>query len=112
MGKKQHNIRWCESDKNELRRAIKNYNARLAYFAKKHPNDIEAMPARKRVADIAGDIKTRGDFNKALRALQTIDKDVMHTSRGGYMTIGDYKEKYKDFYDDVKIPVDYIKEDW
>jgi len=24
----------------------------------------------------------------------------------------DYKQQYKDFYDDVKIPVDYVKEDW
>ena len=91
MGKRTYNIRWRESDEKELQRAINNYNAKLYRFSKKHDIPLDVMPKRVNKTGLKEDITTRTDLNNIIKSLQTIDNAMIHTTRGGKLSIGDYK---------------------
>lgn len=69
------NIRWRESDLNELRRLTKNYNAKIA---RQRAKLIEAdqryqasqLPQKKSVRELRQAIETRRDFNRELDEMQ------------------------------------------
>lgn len=75
----QPNIRWRKADNENLTRAVRNYNAKIARMAKKDPG--AELPPRISIKDIRADIQTRSDFNDVLRSLRAF------SSRGGESSI-------------------------
>lgn len=77
--RKQNSIRWSESDQKELRRIVKNYNAKLSRQRKKlieSGKRFEAsnLPQRASVVTLENQIKTRKDFNRELSSMQNYIK--------------------------------------
>lgn len=73
---KYHKIRWSENDKKELRRLIKNYNAKIDYHAKKNGSK-EGLPEKLKVKEVKANIVSRKDFNR------TLDKIALFLKKGG-----------------------------
>lgn len=76
---KQSNIRWRESDVDELRRIAKNYNAKLSRQRKKLIEDgkrFEAanLPPKASVRTLRKEIGTRKEFNKELSRMDSFIK--------------------------------------
>lgn len=96
MAKKRYNIRWRESDVDELQRAINNFNAKLYREQKRDPTIADALPPRAKKSAIVDRIKTRADFNREIKALERLKKpnamDVLKGSRGVQMTKWQYDE--------------------
>lgn len=79
---KQSNIRWRENDLAELRRVVKNYNAKLARQRTKLIEQDERytasqLPKKASVRDLREGISSRGEFNKELTRMK------------GYISTGD-----------------------
>lgn len=77
---KYHKIRWSENDKKELRRLIKNYNAKIDYHAKKNGSK-EGLPEKLKVKEVKANIVSRKDFNR------TLDKIALFLKKGGEQII-------------------------
>lgn len=90
MAKKQHKIRWRDSDSEELQRVINNFNAKLYRIKKKHPEMAEYLPDRVRKKDLVKNIHTRSDFNRAVTSLKRFGKrgaeNPVKSSRGAKTT--------------------------
>lgn len=71
---KQYNIRWKQSDSEELNRAVRNFNAKIDRLAKKNPKEKEALPERASVRELKKIIVSRNDLNRELRALRAFSK--------------------------------------
>lgn len=66
MPKRIYKMRWSDSDKTELNRVLKNFNAKIARVEKSHPEWAEYLPERARKADVMARIETRADFNRVM----------------------------------------------
>lgn len=71
---KRYNIRWTQADEQELRRTVKNFNAKVARLEKKHPNNKGALPERVTVRQMKELIDTRQDLNRELKSLQRFSR--------------------------------------
>lgn len=71
---KQYNIRWKPSDNDELRRAVKNFNAKISRLEKKNPHEKAALPERVTVKQLKSLISTRQDLNREINALKRFSK--------------------------------------
>lgn len=71
---KQYNIRWKPDDNQELRKAVKNFNAKISRLEKKDPQNKEALPEKITVKQIKELISTRQDLKRELNALQRFSK--------------------------------------
>ena len=71
---KQYNIRWKQDDNQELRKAVKNFNAKISRLEKKDPQNKEALPEKITVKQIKELISTRQDLKRELNALQRFSK--------------------------------------
>ena len=58
---RKHKIRWKESDQQELRKAVKNFNAKIDRIAKKNPELKNALPEKASIRQLKELIKTRQD---------------------------------------------------
>lgn len=76
MGK-YNKIRWRENDKKELARLAKNFNAKIDYQLKKHPELSDVLPEKVKVKDLKSDIVSRKDLNRTLDKLQSFSKRGM-----------------------------------
>jgi len=104
---KQYNIRWKKSDEEELKRVIRNYNAKINRLAKKNPAMKNALPEKilsRDYNELKNMIVTRKDFNRELNALKrfsnkgsedmliilddgrTVNKDVYERNPDRYST--------------------------
>lgn len=70
-------IRWRESDKSQLRKAVRNYNDKINRIVKKDPTLAGLMPARVKVSDLSAGINTRAEYNQWMKRLTSF------TKRGG-----------------------------
>ena len=70
MAKRKYNIRWSEADEAELKRVVKNFNAKLTRLEKKDPKNAAALPERVSAAQLRVMIKTRQDLKRELNSLQ------------------------------------------
>ena len=66
---KQYSIKWRKTDIEKARRAVKNFNAKIDYWAKKNPESAEYLPSKISFKALKNEIKTREDFNKRLKEL-------------------------------------------
>ncbi len=79
-----HKIRWRESDLQELRRIVKNYNAKLKYVTEKlqksgNDEQINALPPKLSVKSLRKSITTRDEFNRTLKEISSFSKRGMET---------------------------------
>lgn len=61
---KQNKIKYRESDLNEMRRMVKNFNQRRAYNIKHHPETADLQPPKMSMKEVKKSIYSRDDFNK------------------------------------------------
>ena len=71
---KYHSIRWRESDEQELKRVVRNYNAKINRLIKKNPQTENVLPEKIQVAQLKELINTRQDLNRELNALKRFSK--------------------------------------
>lgn len=71
---KQYNIRWRESDEQELKRVVRNFNAKIDRLAKKDPKNANTLPEKVRVGQLKELIDTRQDLKRELKSLQRFSK--------------------------------------
>ena len=74
---KYHRIRWQESDLRELRRVVRNYNAKLNRLARKNPELKNALPEKVGVRQLKELINTRQDLKREINALKRFSKKGM-----------------------------------
>lgn len=82
---KQPNIRWRDRDHQELRREIKNFNARLSYAAKKNPDAAAFLPERMSMKKAVESIETRQDYNRLIQSMGRFNAqsaEIVKSSRG------------------------------
>ena len=101
---RKSNIRWRENDLAELRRVVKNYNAKLARQRTKlieqdQRYQASQLPKKASVRELREAIGTRGEFNKELDRMQgyistgdrfTIDQN---TQKSLQATVGKFNAK-------------------
>lgn len=71
---KQYNIRWSESDNDQLRKAVKNFNAKISRLEKKNPKMKNALPEKVSVKQMKELIDTRQDLKRELNALKRFSR--------------------------------------
>lgn len=71
---KIYNIRWQQSDNEDLRKAVKNFNAKITRLEKKFPEQKNALPERMSVKQIRELITSRQDLKRELNALRRFTK--------------------------------------
>lgn len=71
---KQYNIRWRKDDSEALRKAVRNYNAKIDRLAKKNPEIASALPEKTTVRQMKELIDTRQDLNRELNSLRRFSK--------------------------------------
>lgn len=73
---REYNIKWRESDEQKLRRAVKNYNAKISRLEKdpEYGIDRHLLPRRASVKDLREQIGTRKDFNRQIDKLQSFSQ--------------------------------------
>ena len=76
---KQYNIRWRKDDSEQLRKAVKNYNAKIDRLAKKNPESASALPEKTSVRQMKELIDTRQDLNREINALRRFSKKGAET---------------------------------
>lgn len=67
-------IKWRESDEQELRRVVKNFNAKIARVSNKDPSIAPYLPSKISVQEVRERIVTRQDLKKELNALQRFSR--------------------------------------
>ena len=67
---RKYNIRWSEADEAELRRVVKNFNAKISRLEKKDPENKSVLPEKVTAAQLKGMIETRQDLKRELNSLQ------------------------------------------
>ena len=67
---KRYNIKWTEADNKELRRVVKNFNAKISRLEKKQPQNASKLPERVTVKEIKELIETRQDFKREINTLK------------------------------------------
>lgn len=68
-------IRWRDKDRKQISRAVGKFNAKLTRLSKKPEfSDSGFLPERKSVSDVIDTIKTRDDFNRAIKSIDRFFK--------------------------------------
>lgn len=109
----QNNIRWRESDLKELRRLVKNHNAKIARQRAKlieadRRYEASQLPQKKSVRELRETIETRRDFNQELRSMQNfIDTGLrftvdQNTKKSLHATVRDFNLKVDRLYSKAK----------
>lgn len=71
---KQYNIRWQQDDVEQLKKAVKNFNAKIRRLEKKYPKDKNALPEKISVRQMKELIETRQDLKRELNSLARFTK--------------------------------------
>ena len=72
---KRYNIKWTEDDNRELRRRVKNFNAKIKRLEEKlSPQEARALPERVSVRELKELIETRQDLKRELNALERFSR--------------------------------------
>ena len=68
--RKIYNIRWKQSDYDDLRKAVRNFNDKIRRLEKKYPEIKSALPQRASYNNLKNIIASRDDLERELRALR------------------------------------------
>ena len=90
---RKHKIRWKESDQQELKKAVKNFNAKLDRIAKKNPEIKNALPDRASVKQLKELINTRQDLIREINSLKRFNKTRGFDPDKEIVTYGQYNIK-------------------
>ena len=71
---KRYNIRWQQSDSEELAKAVKNFNAKIDRLAKKDPKTKSALPEKVTVRQMKELVATRQDLKREIASLRRFSK--------------------------------------
>lgn len=71
---KQHKIRWNANDEQELKRVVRNYNAKINRLIKKNPSMKNVLPEKVSVGQMRKLINTRQDLKREINALKRFSK--------------------------------------
>ena len=71
---KYHQIRWQDADLRELKRVVRNYNAKLNRLARKNPEIKNVLPEKVGVRQLKELINTRQDLKRELNSLKRFSK--------------------------------------
>ena len=71
---KRYNIKWKPDDSQELRKAVKNFNAKINRLAKKNPQIKNLLPDKVTVKEMKDLIQTRQDLKRELNSLKRFTK--------------------------------------
>ena len=88
---------WRESDTQNLRRIVRNYNAKITRAAKKLPVDeVGYLPKKMSMKEAKAAIATRADYNRLTSSLQRFSRrgaeTIVSSSRGAKATQYEVKE--------------------
>lgn len=67
---KRYNIKWRESDKKELSKAVRKFNAKRTRLLKQVPELEEFLPPKQSVKALRESIKTRRDFRNEINSIE------------------------------------------
>ena len=67
---KRYSIKWRKDDEEELRRVVRNFNAKIDRLAKKDPKNKSALPEKMSVRTLKELIDTRQDLNRELNSMR------------------------------------------
>ena len=76
---KINNIRWTKSDKEELAKVVKNFNAKIKRLETKFPKNKNSLPQKISLKEMKDLIKTRADFKREINALKRFSKKGAET---------------------------------
>lgn len=71
---RKYNIRWQQSDNEQLTKAVKNFNAKIRRLEKKNPDIKNVLPEKISVRQMKELIETRQDLKRELNALKRFSK--------------------------------------
>ena len=63
-------IKWRESDYNEIKRVVENFNRKLQRVKKRSPEIADIQPSRLKVSELIKSIETRKEFNRLLKSIK------------------------------------------
>lgn len=93
---RQYNIKWSDKDERELKRTIKNFNAKVKRLAEREPNFVDYRPKKLSYKELKEDITTRQDLNRKLKEIQRFSRrgaeDLRTTEQKILVTNWQYKE--------------------
>lgn len=76
-------IKWTKSQQQKLRKAVKNFNARLK-TAQKNAKNIDLLPAKQFVKQAKQNIYSRKDLEKYIKSLETFTAETAQTVANEY----------------------------
>lgn len=89
-------IRWTNKDRQDLARAVKNFNAKIDYQIKRNPYISDLLPEKVKVKDIKKNILTRKDLQFELLRLKAFSKknalDIVDVKGGARVTKWEYQQ--------------------
>lgn len=93
---KGNKIRWRENDEKELKRLIKNFNTKISYVKKKHPELASSMPGKLSFKELKNKISTRSELKRTENSLKRFsrkgaEKQIV-SSRGAKSTVWEVNE--------------------
>ena len=71
---KRYNISWNENQQKQLKRAVKNFNAKIDRLAKKNPREAGTLPEKVSLRELKNMINTRQDLQREVNALKRFSK--------------------------------------
>lgn len=71
---KIYNIRWKQSDHEELRKAVKNFNAKISRLERDRPEIKKFLPEKISVKEMRNLVKTRQDLTREIKSLKRFTK--------------------------------------
>lgn len=83
---KRYNIRWSDKDEKNLKRVIKNFNAKVDRLIKKNPDFIDYYPEKVSYKKTKSSVKTRADLNRFANSFTRFSKrgsEKVVTSKAG-----------------------------
>lgn len=69
-----YRIRWTSNDELELKKAVRNYNAKITRLQKKDPKNKNVLPVKTSVAQMKNLIETRQDLKREINSLKRFSK--------------------------------------
>lgn len=71
---KRYKIRWRDDDEKLVAKTVKKYNAKIDYWAKKDPENKDALPEKISVKQLKELIETRQDLNREINSLERFSR--------------------------------------
>lgn len=89
-------IKWRKNDIKELRRVVKNFNAKVSRLINKYPENRKYYPDKVSYSDLYNQVTTRSDYNNIINRLKRFSRKgsekIVETKTGAKITSYEKKE--------------------